>query len=256
MDDGPSHYRGLVAESYDLWFGDDPHEDHPFYRRLLEDDGEPGLEVACGTGRLLLPYLRDGLEVEGVDASAEMLAICRRKAAAMGLDPVLHEQRMEALDLPRRYRTVFVPYGSFQVLVEPADVEAALARFHAHLEPGGTLALALFVPREDLDPLPRWRLRREGVRPDGAVVLMHEAVDYDVGQRVRTDWYRYEVVEDGVVVRAEMRKMRHRWFGEREFRLLLERAGFDAIRTWGDYLDEPFSERHGELVVTARRPSG
>src|SRR6266481_2341355 len=110
MDKSDWDYRGLAAESYDLWFGDEPYEDQAFYERKVRQAGGPALEVACGTGRLLIPYLRDGLDIEGLDASAEMLDICRRKAQGQGLAPVLHQQLMQELDLQRRYATIFIPF--------------------------------------------------------------------------------------------------------------------------------------------------
>jgi ubiquinone/menaquinone biosynthesis C-methylase UbiE len=84
-------YRGLAAESYDLWFGEEPFWDQAFFHQRLTQNGGTALEIACGTGRLLVPFLRDGLCVEGVDASEEMLAICRAKAAKVSVTPVLHQ---------------------------------------------------------------------------------------------------------------------------------------------------------------------
>ena len=67
------HY-GLIAR-YWAEFNDDfrPHE-IPYFQRFVEDGGEPALDVACGTGRLLLPYLRAGFDVDGCDVSADMFA--------------------------------------------------------------------------------------------------------------------------------------------------------------------------------------
>src|SRR5918999_4111072 len=48
--------------------------DVPFWRRLaLASDG-PLLELGCGTGRVAFPLARAGVNVVGVDRSAEMLA--------------------------------------------------------------------------------------------------------------------------------------------------------------------------------------
>jgi SAM-dependent methyltransferase len=87
-------YRGLAAECYDLWFGNEPFWDQAFFHERIRQNGGMALEVACGTGRLLVPFVRDGLAVEGVDASEEMLALCRIKAAHAGVTPTL-------LELPR-----------------------------------------------------------------------------------------------------------------------------------------------------------
>jgi len=99
-------YRGLAAECYDLWFGDEPFWDQAFFHDRIRRNGGTALEIACGTGRLLVPFLRDGLAVHGMDASEEMLAICRTKAAHVGLTPTLYHQLMQDLDLAEYNHTV------------------------------------------------------------------------------------------------------------------------------------------------------
>src|SRR5438874_9445262 len=80
----------------------------PYFQKFIEDNGQPALDVACGTGRLLIPYLRAGLDVDGCDVSPDMVALCREKAALEGLSPTLFVQAMHELDPPRTYKTIFV----------------------------------------------------------------------------------------------------------------------------------------------------
>src|SRR5947207_2705936 len=129
-----------MAEAWDALRGDTSGwEDRAFYLEVIRERGEPVLDVGCGTGRLLLDFLGLGIDIDGVDNSEEMLALCRRKASRSGLIPNIRLQRMEQLDLPRRYRTILVPSSSFQLLLEPTDAREALRLFRDHLEPGGTL---------------------------------------------------------------------------------------------------------------------
>ena len=134
-------YRGLAAECYDLWFGEEPFWDQAFFHQRLSRNGGVALEIACGTGRLLVPFLRDGLAVEGVDASAEILEMCRHKATQVGVTPILYQQLMQDLELNRQYHTLFIPACSFQILAEREEAFEALRRFRTHLEPGGELLL-------------------------------------------------------------------------------------------------------------------
>ena len=86
MPDAPRtwHY-GLVARWWaEFNDGFRPHE-VPYFQRYIERGGGPALDVACGTGRLLLPYLRAGLDVDGCDVSPDMIELCRAKAAREGL---------------------------------------------------------------------------------------------------------------------------------------------------------------------------
>jgi SAM-dependent methyltransferase len=106
---GTWHY-GVMARWWAEFNVSGPEID--YFRKFLEAGGQPALDVACGTGRLLIPYLRAGLVVDGCDISEDMLALCRERAQAEGLSPNLYRQPMHRLDLPRRYRAIFI-CGSF-----------------------------------------------------------------------------------------------------------------------------------------------
>ncbi len=54
-------------------------EDVDLYRDFAVVCNGPVLELACGSGRLLLPLAEDGYEVTGVDTSASMLSLARQK---------------------------------------------------------------------------------------------------------------------------------------------------------------------------------
>jgi hypothetical protein len=108
------NYGTLASEVYEL---DKPigHSfgDVEYYTRALAGTDGPVLEPAVGTGRMLIPLLQAGLQVEGYDVSLHMLAICRDHCAERGLDPVLHEASMTTFTAPGRYAAIVLPVGSF-----------------------------------------------------------------------------------------------------------------------------------------------
>jgi SAM-dependent methyltransferase len=98
MPDTPKtwHY-GLVARWW-AEFNEDGRE-IGYFQKYVER-GQPALDVACGTGRLLIPYLRAGLDVDGCDVSPDMIALCREKAEREGLSSTLFVQPMHELNPP------------------------------------------------------------------------------------------------------------------------------------------------------------
>jgi ubiquinone/menaquinone biosynthesis C-methylase UbiE len=256
-------YSDLSAETYDLWFPDEVFEDAAFYGKMIREAGGSALEVACGTGRLLLPYLREGLDVEGVDSSSDMLEICLKKAQGMGLSPVVYQQRMQNLDVPRRYRTIYIPFASFMLVHDRAEAFEALQRFHTHLEAGGQVLISTslswgdtrFSPRGDIQAQQQriWSLRHAGVRPeDGATILVHHAAHNDYTEQLHTGWYRYEVYIDRQLVKTQLQVLQLRWYSKHELILLLEKAGFHQIEVYGDYSDTEASDEHEVMVFRAK----
>jgi len=68
-------YYGMMAEFWDLFRGDtSTWEDRFFYLEVVKKYGSPVLDVGCGTGRILLDFMQQGIEIDGVDNSPDMLA--------------------------------------------------------------------------------------------------------------------------------------------------------------------------------------
>ena len=250
-------YTGLSAASYDLWFGGEDHEDVDFFRAAIRDEGEPALEVACGTGRLLVPYARQGLDVEGLDLSLEMLEVCRRKAEAAGVEIPLHHADMEDFDLARRFRTIFVPFGSFMLLHDVARARRALRCFRRHLEEGGHVLIPLHLPwRHDVgvEPAPpgEWRLRRVAVRPeDEAVVRCFENTTFDFERQIQRVQLRFEVSRGGALVDLEKTEQRLRWYTQDEFADLLDESGFRRATALEAYTSKPARKDCASYVFVA-----
>lgn len=253
-------YRGLLADTWDLLRGDtSTWPDRAFYLRFVRDGGEPVLDVGCGTGRLLLDYLAQGCDVEGVDSSPEMLAHCARKAERMGVSPRLYQQAMEQLDLPRRYRTVLVPSSSFQLLTNVADAEGALRRFHAHLEPGGRLILPFMIGYRGTKATgvvqTKWRLNQEAARDDGAIVRRWSRYRFDLDQRLSDSEDRFEVLVAGRVVQREHHKRcpELRWYSQDEIVAMLQAAGFPSVQLFREFSEDPAGPADPVFTAVATR---
>jgi len=228
-------YEGLLAEAYDAWIPVDAElPDDEAMERVVASAGGTVLELGCGTGRPMLRWLEAGHDVEGIDASADMLAILRRNAAERGLDPVVHQGDIAPLDLGRTYAAIVCPAGTFTLLDDEDRIRAALASYLEHLDPGGRLALTLSrLPPTGADDL-RWRIRRTGTLRDGSTAVVHEALLKEEGHRYQVAYNRLEVFDaDGHLVDTLLRRVRLRSWEQPEIHALLERTGFVDVREWG-----------------------
>ncbi len=248
-------YTDLVAELYDGWFVDNPTKDSEAYRTFFFKKTGPILEIGSGTGRLLLHYLRQGFDIEGIDDSDAMLAICKRKAAKNKLKPVIHHQRMQDLSLDNRFATIIIPFATFMVLHRIEDVHEALKRFYDHLLPGGHLVFSMFIPHlsEEESRRRRWHLRRLAERADGSLAICNEVNTYDLIEQAKFGTYRYEIVKDGEVVSVQTSFQKFRWYGKYELSVMLEKAGFNDITATQNYQEVEIPHHHSALLFSAKR---
>lgn len=214
-------YTGLVAEAYEFLADKAPVE---FYARLIRQFGEPALELACGAGHPLLSLVKQGLQVEGLDSSADMLARCETTARNLGLTVKLYRAEMQAFSLPGLYRTIYLAGGSFMLMPEVEDASKALGCVHRHLESGGHAIIPLFIPAETLEK-DRLVAREYTRATDGVVfrVIVKGWRDYD---QVRVTTLRYELLREGTVDESVEREWLLRWYTQEQFRELLLAAGF------------------------------
>src|SRR6185503_13374195 len=120
--------------------------DIDFYVAAAKAARGPVLELACGTGRVMIPCLEAGADVDGLDLRADMLDALRRKAAAKGLVPRVVQGDMRDFTMPRRYSLITIPFRAFLHLQTTDDQLRALRCVRDHLEPGGALLFNVFHP--------------------------------------------------------------------------------------------------------------
>lgn len=247
-------YVGLMALAWDPLRGDTSDwEDRRWFLDLVGARGQPVLDVGCGTGRILLDFLALGIDVDGLEISADMLAICRAKAAGAGLDVSdrLFQQPMEAMDLPRRYRTIIVPSSSFQLVLDAGAAAETMRRFRRHLEPGGTLALPFYAYDRPDDET--WT--EEAELPDGSRIRRTSRAWVDPAARLEHTDDRYELLVDGVVTATQhqVRSPATRGYSPAEARALLDAAGFVDHEWYHEFTWEPMRPDDRLFSVVARR---
>jgi SAM-dependent methyltransferase len=228
-------YSGVLAEAYDTWISiDERLPEESAMLRILDGIDGPILELGCGTGRPLLRWLDAGMDVEGIDSSADMLAILRRHAAERGLDPTVHHGDFAPLTLDGTYAAMVCVAGSFTLVDDRAQARRALASYLARLRPGGLLAITLVVPSAHFDEEFAWRLRRTGTNPDGTSYLVHEAIRCDRDDQLQVTYNRMETFDaGGHLISSDLRRFHLRWWTRDEFSALLASLGYVDVGAVG-----------------------
>ncbi|HYX19635.1 MAG TPA: class I SAM-dependent methyltransferase [Thermoanaerobaculia bacterium] len=237
---------------WESWFGEEyldlyPHRDLAAARREaafalthLPREPSPLLDLCCGTGRHWIPFSEAGAPPVGLDYSAPLLDLARRRDRHTLL------VRGDMRSLPFRdaaFRAVVNFFTSFGYFRTDAENTAVVAEIERVLRPGGAFlcdtfgrahVLARLVPEERRDCGGKeYRIRRSF---DAGSARLEKEIEVRRGGSCET--FRESV----------------RAYAPDELAALLEGAGLRVQSVWGDFDESPLSPDSPRLIVLARKP--
>ncbi|KFN03346.1 class I SAM-dependent methyltransferase [Bacillus clarus] len=231
-----SYYGKLSTELYNITkpVGYSLNGDIEYYQERLKTCQGRILEAGVGSGRVIIPLLKAGHIIDGIDYSPEMLDSCRKRCEDRGLNPNLYQGKLQKFSLQFHYEAIIIPTGSFCLIENRDDSLNALKCFYRHLIPGGRLIVDLSLPHDWQEgeittasfPLPNG---------DG-IMLESKSIEIDWINQFTVSHLKYEKWRQGELMQTELQRFAMRWYGIEEFKLILENIGFTDITCSADYV--------------------
>jgi SAM-dependent methyltransferase len=242
------------GDVYDL-VGDNVPYGLDFYVGLAREANGPVLDVACGTGRILLPCLQAGVDIEGLDLFEPMLKTLRAKAVGLSLSPRLHRSDMSDFSLSRRFALVMIPFNAF---IHNRTQEAQISCLQCcreHLLPGGQLVFDTSFPSLEIIGAPQNTRVLEGEVPHPQTGLPMRMYDTRTFDRVAQEQHSINEIElldaDGNVQMTHRSEVRGRYIYKHEMELLLRIAGFARWEIYGDFDRRPLTQENDAMIAAA-----
>ena len=241
-----------VAENYDLYLDAMyREEDHHagflnFYLDFARQYGAGGvIDIACGTGAVLLHLAQNGILADGTDLSEAMCRVAADKARAMGFHLNIFPANMTGFNSGRRYSCAIIARSGFMHLLTGEDQRAALLNIRENLTDGGMLTFNTFDPRPARQAQQMatgetdYTLRLEYVNRQGQRERIYNAISYDPCTQVMSGSWKFETLDGaGNVTCERVRPLRMRQTYRQEMKYLLELCGYEIVNVYGGYRGE------------------
>ncbi len=235
-----------MAEHYHIIYGDK--SDMNFYIQEAKNARGPVLEVACGTGRILLELLSNDIDIHGVDLSKDMLEVLKTNAKAKNLEPNVMQANMVDFKLDQKFNLIIVPYRSFLHLLTETERKAALENFRSHLNEGGRLIMHIYNPApEDLEMVDGYHhFDQEDFTEDGKRYVLDWFLKYEKRNRIAN--YMVKMTSDE---KESDFSMQLYFVKPKEMSELLTKTGYKNIRDYCGFDYHPFDGKCSEVVWIA-----
>ncbi len=221
--------------------------DLQFYKKWLPKNKDAKiLELCCGTGRLTLPIAKDGYNICGVDYTPSMLRQAKRKAAEAGLEINFIEADIRTLNIQEKFDLIFIPFNSIHHLYKNEDLFETLEGIKKHLKQEGLFLLDCFNPNIQyiVESEKEEKVIAEYTTSDGREVLIKQTMHYENATQInRIEWHYYINGEFHSIQNLDMRL-----FFPQELDSYLKWAGFNIIRKFGSFEEEPFTDNSEKQI--------
>jgi len=251
------YYEGAYAAKQDL-------VDLPFYVELAQRSVGPILEIACGTGRVLLSIARQGIDIHGVDNSLPMLKILRTRLAGEPHDVrqrvTLHEGDMRDFRLDALYPLVIIPFRPMQHMLTVQDQVSALTTAASHVSDTGILAFDVFYPKFEMltarigeeVPEMEWTPSSD---PTTVVRRYFRKESVDKINQVFSFTFIYRTFRASELILEETEAFKLSYFTYPHLRALFLLAGLDPIAEYGSFVKTPLDNSAEQMIFLLRRAS-
>jgi len=231
-------------EFYDLTFGERK-EDISFYTKQAKAAGGRVLEIACGSGRIYLELLNEGLDIYGIDNSEKMLDALKAKAKILKLQPHVKLADMRNFEIRHKFSLIIIPFRSFLYNLTIDDQLSTLKSCRKHLNTNGKLSLNFFYPNRDIIANTYGKEIHQPIdTADGQVDLVSKS--YFIDEPGQVIEFTFTWIKDNQILSRFRSRLSIIY--KREFELLLRLAGFKRWQVYGGFDYQPLESYKQEMV--------
>ncbi len=244
-------YKKLCTEFYNLEMDQrqSTQDALNFFMQYAQDANGPILEPMCGSGRFLIPMLKEGFDIEGFDASEQMIDTLQEKYAEISTKSApVSKTFIQDFSSEKKYKLIFVPFGSWGLITDIQESKKALHIMFNHLLPGGKLVLEIETIKSLPKPLGVWQ-QATNTRLDGSLLVLNTLTSYDNDKQLFKSICRYDSIVNNIVKETEYEDFYQYLYRFDEMDLLLEQSKFRQIKKYKNYKKESGANHETPIII-------
>ena len=144
-----TRFYSIPPQLYDdqFWWKKD---DIEFWKNnLLSSSDLSILEIACGTGRLAEPLLREGANYHGLEISEEYLQFAKSKLNKYIQSPSIYLDDMRSFKLNKKFDIIFIGFNSLLHLLNKKELYSFLSCIKEHMHSKSVFYLDVLIPKDE-----------------------------------------------------------------------------------------------------------
>jgi len=198
-----------------------------FFLSFVKDKNMKVLEPMCGNGRMLIPFMQEGINIEGFDISDDMLKLCKEKCGKLNLNPIIFKEKIEEFKSDKKYDLIMIPFGSFSLLPDHL-VDESLGNMKSMLKNDGKLLLTIIIKKNEPEEILEW-VQTNYVEFNDGTIVESKKVQFDVENNMLHTKLKYELIQENIVIKTEIMDFPMRLYEYGEFENTLKINGFQQV---------------------------
>ena len=228
-----NYYGNLCTEMYEILHDKAPQDELDFYLSYAEKDKKI-LEIMCGSGRFLVPFLEYGYNIRGVDFSVEMLEKLKLKAP---------EADVEYADIAEyttneQFDYIFISSGSVSLFTDMNLCQKILKKIKGLLAPAGKFVFAVDTIAAKCLDNDDYEMSVSVKMKNGFDLVLKTKNYFDVQQQVQFSPGIYELYDRDKLLKSEHMDFQTHLYKFGEMENYLREAGFTEIKTYSSFEKE------------------
>ena len=191
--------------------------------------------------------IAEGFNVHGFDASTHMLEALQTKAHERNIKTNVWQSLIENVQLKEKYKLIFIPSGSFDLIIDLQKAKEALAKIYSFLLDDGLFVFEAITPHWKAAHLNIWT-GDVWHREDGKFILSNFLTLPD-RDNIRRSIGRYELIDGNRLIQTEIEDFKVRLYDKDELSVMLKTVGFKEINMVKAYDHNKHPESNDEVVI-------